>query len=68
MALVCTTNVSMFSLCTMKHLNRCVIGFNINEKLDANGKYILEGVWPDTRGNLEESSMNHSVGDQVKLN
>ncbi|MGG4181595.1 ABC transporter permease [Virgibacillus pantothenticus] len=37
------------------------------EKL-ATGKYILEGVWSDTRGNLDESSMNHSVGDQVKLN
>lgn len=43
----------------------------VDGELDRNklstGKYILEGVWTDTRGNMDEDSMNHSVGDQVKL-
>lgn len=36
------------------------------EKL-ATGKYILEGVWTDTRGNMDTDSMNHEVGEKVKL-
>ncbi|MEW9053969.1 MAG: ABC transporter permease [Neobacillus sp.] len=37
------------------------------EKL-ATGKYILEGVWVDSRGHMDMDSMNHSIGDKVKLN
>ncbi|WP_315115466.1 ABC transporter permease [uncultured Clostridium sp.] len=37
------------------------------EKL-ATGKYILEGVWVDSRGNMDMDSMNHSIGDKVELN
>lgn len=34
----------------------------------ATGKYILEGVWVDSRGHMDRDSMNHSIGDKVKLN
>ncbi|WP_434302268.1 ABC transporter permease [Clostridium botulinum] len=34
----------------------------------ATGKYILEGVWVDSRGHMNMDSMNHSIGDKVKLN
>ncbi len=37
------------------------------EKL-ATGKYILEGVWVDSRGHMDMKSKNHSIGDKVKLN
>lgn len=37
------------------------------EKL-ATGKYILEGVWVDSRGHMDMDSINHSIGDKVKLN
>ncbi|MFT8310895.1 MAG: ABC transporter permease [Sporolactobacillus sp.] len=36
------------------------------EKL-ATGKYILEGVWVDSRGHMDRDSMNHRIGDKVKL-
>lgn len=36
------------------------------EKL-ASGNYILEGAYVGTRGELDESSLNHSVGDQVQV-
>lgn len=36
------------------------------EKL-ASGEYILEGVWTDTRGNMDTDSMNHDIGDKVRL-
>lgn len=42
----------------------------VDGKLDmekiASGNYILEGAYVSTRGELDESSLNHSVGDQVK--
>jgi putative ABC transport system permease protein len=37
------------------------------EKL-ATGKYILEGVWVDSRGHMDRDSMNHRIGDKVELN
>ncbi|PAQ14725.1 ABC transporter permease [Bacillaceae bacterium SAOS 7] len=37
------------------------------EKL-ATGKYILEGVWVDSRGHMDMGSMNHNIGDKVELN
>lgn len=37
------------------------------EKL-ATGKYILEGVWVDSRGHMDMDSINHSIGDKVELN
>lgn len=40
----------------------------IDRKELATGKYILEGVWVDSRGHMDMSSMNHSVGDKIKLN
>jgi len=33
----------------------------------ASGNYILEGAYVSTRGELDESSLNHSVGDQVQV-
>ena len=40
----------------------------IDTKKLATGKYILEGVWVDSRGNMDMDSINHSIGDKVKLN
>lgn len=44
----------------------------VNGKIDteklATGKYILEGVWVDSRGHMDKHSMNHSIGDKVKIN
>ncbi|MCC3868160.1 ABC transporter permease [Terrisporobacter mayombei] len=40
----------------------------IDTKKLETGKYILEGVWVDSRGNMDMDSMNHSIGDKVKLN
>lgn len=40
----------------------------IDRKKLATGKYILEGVWVDSRGHMDMSSMNHGIGDKVKLN
>jgi len=34
----------------------------------ATGKYILEGIWTDSRGNMDMKSMNHNIKDKVKLN
>ncbi len=36
------------------------------EKL-ASGQYILEGAYVNSRGDMDESSMNHAVGDTVQL-
>ena len=33
----------------------------------ASGNYVLEGAYVSTRGELDESSLNHSVGDQVQV-
>lgn len=40
----------------------------IDKKKLATGKYILEGVWVDSRGHMDKESMNHSIGDKVELN
>ncbi|MSR92522.1 ABC transporter permease [Inconstantimicrobium porci] len=44
----------------------------IDGKLDANklatGKYILEGVWVNSRGEMDMTSLNNSVGDTITLN
>lgn len=37
------------------------------EKLET-GKYILEGVWVNSRGVMDTNSINHSIGDKIKLN
>ncbi|MDD6794816.1 MAG: ABC transporter permease, partial [Clostridiaceae bacterium] len=37
------------------------------EKLQT-GKYILEGVWVNSRGVMDTNSINHSIGDKIKLN
>lgn len=36
------------------------------EKLTS-GQYILEGAYTSTRGDLDESSLNHSIGDHVEV-
>lgn len=46
---------------------KLVAGEIDNEKL-ATGKYILEGVWVDSRGHMDRDSMNHSIGDKIELN
>jgi len=45
---------------------KLVDGERDKEKL-ATGKYILEGVWVDSRGHMDRDSMNHRIGDKVKL-
>lgn len=39
----------------------------IDTKKLETGKYILEGVWVDSRGHMDMDSMNHAIGDKVKL-
>ena len=44
-----------------------VIDGELNLEKLASGNYILEGAYVSTRGDLDESSLNHSVGDQVQV-
>lgn len=50
----------------LSHL-KLVDGKIDTEKL-ATGKYVLEGVWVDSRGHMDRDSVNHSIGDKVELN
>ncbi len=44
-----------------------VVDGELNMEKLASGNYILEGAYVGTRGELDESSLNHSVGDQVQV-
>ena len=44
-----------------------VVDGEVNAEKLATGEYILEGVWTDTRGNMDIDSMNHDIGEKVKL-
>ena len=44
-----------------------IVDGEIDPKKLATGKYILEGVWVDSRGHMDMDSINHSIGDKVKL-
>lgn len=44
-----------------------VVDGELNMEKLASGNYILEGAYVGTRGDLDKSSLNHSVGDQVQV-
>lgn len=60
-----STNVYGFDEYSLSRLK--VVDGEVDAEKLATGKYILEGVWVDTRGNMDTDSMNHDVGEKVKL-
>lgn len=44
-----------------------VVDGEVNAEKLASGDYILEGAYVSTRGDMDESSLNHSVGDKVQV-